>query len=71
MALEISKIDPIVNWQRPTSQKEVKQFLGLSSDYRRYIQDFATIANPLDHPVCKNLPFVWGKREETAFFKLK
>ena len=49
MAPEISKIDFILNWSRPSSQKEVEQFLSLASYYRRYIQDFAKIANPLNH----------------------
>ena len=70
MAPEISKIDSIVNWPRPSSQKEVKQFLGLASYYRRYIQDFANIANPLIHLLCKDVPFAWEKREETAFIEL-
>ena len=71
MESEISKIDSIINWSRPESQKEVKQFLGLASYYRKYFQDFATISNPLNHLLCKNVPFVWEKREETAFIKLK
>ena len=50
IATDPSKTDKVSNWPLPTSQREVKQFLGLVSYYRRFIiKNFATIAKPLHH----------------------
>ncbi|KAJ8652138.1 hypothetical protein O0I10_012246 [Lichtheimia ornata] len=34
-------------WPVPTNVQEVRQFVGLGSHYRRFIQDFAAMASPL------------------------
>ena len=40
-------VESVTNYPRPQNGKEVKQFLGLSSYYRRFIRQFAAIAQPL------------------------
>lgn len=42
-----SKITKILDWKIPTTQKEIKQFLGLTGYYRRFIRDYAKLAKPL------------------------
>ena len=46
IATDLSKSEKVSNWPLPTSQREVKQFLGFVSYYRRFIKNFATIAKP-------------------------
>ena len=41
------KIKCIVNWKVPETVKEVKSFLGFAGYYRRFIQNFSQIAQPL------------------------
>lgn len=41
------KINAILKFPIPRSQKEIKSFLGLLGYYRRFIQDFAKITKPL------------------------
>ena len=41
------KTDAIRNWMPPTDQRQVKQFLGLCSFFRRTIKDYAHLAAPL------------------------
>lgn len=41
------KISKVKNWPRPTSRKEVLQFLGFVGYYRRYVSNFSSIAAPL------------------------
>ena len=37
MSPQNSNVESIVNWPQPTNQKELKQFMGLSSYYRKYL----------------------------------
>ncbi len=46
------KVDPaiiqvLVNLMPPTTQKEVRSFLGYAGYYRRFIENFSKIAQPL------------------------
>ena len=41
------KIKEILNWMLPKNEKQIKQFLGLLSYYRKFIRDFLKIARPL------------------------
>ena len=52
-----SKIESIVNWPRPKSETEVKQFLGLASYYRSNVRNFASIADPVNRLLRKDVMF--------------
>lgn len=41
------KVEQIVNWPLPTTQTQIKQFLGLSGYYRRFIKDYSKLVKPL------------------------
>lgn len=41
------KVAAIRTWPKPTSVKEMQQFLGLANYYSQYIKNFADIAAPL------------------------
>lgn len=41
------KIEKIIQWPLPKTQKEIKQFLGLVGYYRRFIKDFSKITRPM------------------------
>ncbi|GJV57045.1 putative reverse transcriptase domain-containing protein [Tanacetum coccineum] len=66
-----AKIEAIKNWPVPTSPTEVRQFIGLASYYRRFIEGFSLIAKPLTKLTQKNKKFEWGADEDEAFQKLK
>jgi hypothetical protein len=41
------KIEAIKNWSVPKSPLEIRSFLGLAGYYRRLIEGFSKIAQPL------------------------
>ncbi|GKE32685.1 hypothetical protein Tco_1452007 [Tanacetum coccineum] len=66
-----AKIEAVKNWASPTTPTEVRQFLGLSSYYRRFIKGFSKIAKSLTELTQKNKKYIWGEDQESAFQLLK
>ena len=44
-----NKTEKVKNFPTPKSVTGIKSFLGLASYYRRFIQNFAKLANPLNN----------------------
>ena len=76
------KISRVKDWRRPTSRKEVLQFLGFTGYYRRYVNGYSALAAPLYRLTAgdprkkkrggrKSLipdpPFLWTKECEESF----
>eukprot|EP00253_Pinus_taeda_P035345 PITA_35345 len=66
-----SKIQIIVNFPIPKTQKEVRSFLGYESYYKRFIEHFSKIALPLFKLLAKDTPFNWNETCQQAFETLK
>ena len=67
-AMNVAKVQ---QWPVPRTVKEVRQFLGLASYYRRFIPQFAKVANPLTNLTRKETSFKWDLDCQEAFEKLK
>ena len=80
------KVKAIQDWKSPATVKQVRQFQGLAGFLRRYIANFASIAQPITDLLkgysnkkgerSKNkkleaIKFKWGKKQEMAFNQLK
>ncbi|WMV32469.1 hypothetical protein MTR67_025854 [Solanum verrucosum] len=65
------KIEAVKNWVRPSFVTEVRSFVGLSSYYRRFVKNFASIATHLTNLTKKEIPFEWTEKCEESFKKLK
>ena len=59
IATDPSKVQKVETWPTPSSSREVQQFLGFTSYYRRFIKDFALIAKPLHKLTERNCVFRW------------
>ncbi|XP_058761197.1 uncharacterized protein LOC131634544 [Vicia villosa] len=71
VAVDPSKVEAVVNWDRPKSVTEVRSFLGLEGYYRRFIMGFAKLALPLTKLTRKEVAFEWNSECEQSFQKLK
>ncbi|GJR28541.1 putative reverse transcriptase domain-containing protein [Tanacetum coccineum] len=66
-----SKIKAIKNWSASATPTEVRQFLGLTGYYRRFIEGFSLISKPLTKLTQNNKKYEWGEDEEEVFQILK
>ena len=64
-------VEKLLKIERPKNQKQVRQFIGLATYYRKYIKDFAKIAQPLHNLTHKDVKFIWSDECESAFKSLK
>ena len=71
LAVDPSKVEAVLKWERPRNATEVRSFLGLAGYYRRFIENFAKIANPLTKLTRKAIRFVWSDACEESFQELK
>ncbi|GJX89600.1 putative reverse transcriptase domain-containing protein [Tanacetum coccineum] len=66
-----AKTETVKNWESPTTSTKIRQFLGLASYYRRFIQGFSKIGKSLTKLTQKNKKYIWGEDQESAFQLLK
>ncbi|XP_058741757.1 uncharacterized protein LOC131614147 [Vicia villosa] len=71
VAVDPSKVEAVINWERPKNATEVRSFLGLASYYRRFIMGFSKLALPLTRITRKEVSFSWNSKCEKSFQKLK
>ncbi|GKE16624.1 putative reverse transcriptase domain-containing protein [Tanacetum coccineum] len=66
-----AKIESVKDWASPKSATEIRQFLGLTGYYRRFIKGFSKIAKPMTKLTQKKVKFDWGDKAETTFQLIK
>src|SRR5262249_31287922 len=71
VAVDSSKVQAVLEWKAPRTPLEIKSFLRLAGYYRRFIQDFSSLAFPLTNLTRKDVKFVWTKECEKSFQELK
>lgn len=69
--LSEKKVEAINKFPHPDCLKAVKSFLGLTRYYRRYVPNFATLAEPLIALTKKDTPFGWAIPQIIAFKELQ
>ena len=65
------KLESIRKMPAPRTAKEVKQFLGLKGNYRKFVPRFADISQPLTKLTCHNVVFEWTDQCSKAFHHLR
>ena len=70
-----AKVEVIRNFQQPTPQRQLREFLGLINFYRRFIPNCATTMQPLhsllNHTKCPSDSLEWTDTAVTAFSEIK
>ena len=71
LACDPAKLSAVRNWHAPDKVKAVSQFVGFVRCYRRFVKDFAELAEPLVALTRKGASFVWTDHQQMAFDALK
>ncbi|EAQ89506.1 hypothetical protein CHGG_06125 [Chaetomium globosum CBS 148.51] len=71
LSMDPEKVKAIVDWQDPTSVKELQQFLGFANFYRRFIQGYSGIIEPLTRLLRKETAWSWTSDQRQSFEELK
>src|SRR3954469_15754800 len=71
ISVDPAKIHSIMDWTAPTTQTEVKGFLGLAGYYSKFVEGFSSIARPMTQLLKKDQKFVWTEKCEASFQELK
>ena len=65
------KTQAIQTMRPPKNRTGVRSFLGLTSFFRKFINQYAKIAKPLTNLTSESVPFTWGPAQAQAFEMLK
>ncbi|XP_061351357.1 uncharacterized mitochondrial protein AtMg00860-like [Gastrolobium bilobum] len=71
VAVDPSKIEAVLDWERPKSVTEIQSFLGLAIHYKQFINGSSRIALPLTRLTRKGVPFAWTLGCDVSFQELK
>jgi hypothetical protein len=71
ISVDPEKVQEVMDWQPPTTVRQIQSFLGLVGYYRRFIPDFSRIAKPMTELLKKGVKFEWSQNCEDAFHALR
>jgi len=63
VAMDPVKVARVCEWPIPENRTDMQAFVGFVNFYRRFIQDFSTIARPLFNLTCSDQAWNWGTKE--------
>ena len=66
-----SKVQVINYLKPPRTVRQLRRFLGIMSYYRNFINNFSTLAAPLNNLLKKRTVYRWDKECQFVFEKLK
>lgn len=66
-----NKIDAIQEMKRPSNKDEIRAFTGLVNYYGRFFEHLSTTLYPINNLLKNDIPFLWDKKCEDAFKKVK
>jgi len=71
LTVDPEKTRPILEYPAPRNLKQLRRFLGMSSWYRRFIPQFATLSEPLTRLLKKGKRWGWGDDQVRAFDQIR
>ena len=70
IGMDLAKVSAIVDWPVPKTVKEVQSYLGFANFYRKFINNYSSLASPLISLTRKTTKFCWSSEAKAAFRSL-
>ena len=67
VSVDLEKVEAVMSWERSKSVFEIRSFLGLAGYYRRFIEDFSQLIEPMTRLTRKEVKFDWDDQCKEAF----
>ena len=67
LVINSGKTEAVRNYSIPRKLKQLRRFLGMASWYRKFIANYAEIANPLTQLTKKEAKFMWTDKHTEAY----
>jgi hypothetical protein len=71
ISLDPSKVQDVLSWNAPMSVCDIRNFLGLTGYYWRFIEGFSKISKPMTDVLKKDKKFKWLPAYEANFQELR
>ncbi|XP_068990417.1 uncharacterized protein [Neodiprion pinetum] len=71
LQVDADEVEPILEYPAPKNLRQLRRFWGMASWYRKFIPEFASVAEPLTRLLRKDKKWGWGSEQETAFKRIK
>ena len=71
VSVDPEKVEVVMSWERPKSVFKIRSFFGLVRHYKRFIEDFFRLVEPMTSLTRKEVKFEWNDLCEKAFQELK
>ena len=71
ISVDLEKVEAVMSWERPKLGFNIRSFLGLAGYYKRFIDDFSRLAEPMTKLTRNEVKFEWNDLCERAFHELK
>ncbi|KAK3539896.1 hypothetical protein QTP70_015801 [Hemibagrus guttatus] len=70
--MDTVKVQAVTGWPEPSTVRELQRFLGFANFYRRFIQNYSSVAGPLTSLLRgKPKKLSWTDQAHTVFLQLK
>ena len=66
-----ANLEKVLHCTAPRNVKELQQFLGLAGYYRRFVEGYAKLAQPLNDLLKRDRKYLWKEDQEKSFQILK
>lgn len=57
---DLAKVQTVVDWETPTTRKQLQRFLGFANFYRRFVPNYSQVASPLTRLTSLSLCLLYG-----------